>query len=62
MYTGTGMAARLGPSIGRKVEMNAAAQINGPIRFPTAVMAEFFWDATEPADRTLGRVLARRRE
>ena len=55
-------AALLAQSIGRKVEMNAAAQINGPIRFPTAVMAEFFWDATEPADRTLGRVLARRRE
>ena len=49
---------------------NDAKRISCPLKvlipryagMSTAVMAEFFWDATEPADRTLGRVLARRRE
>ena len=47
-------------AIGPRVEMNLAAQLNGPIRLPTAIAAELFWDASEPKEKILDRVLSRR--
>ena len=48
--------------IGPRVEMNCAAMLNGPIRFPTAFMAELFFSTEEPVDVILRRVLSRTRQ
>jgi len=54
-------AAKLAHAIGPDVEMNGAVQCNGPIRFPTAFMAELFWSTEEPLETIRRRVLDRTR-
>ena len=49
-------------AVGPDVEMNSAVQFNGPIRFPTAFMAELFFSTEEPMETILKRVLLRTRE
>ena len=49
-------------AVGADIEMNSAMQINGPIRFPTALMAELFFSTEEPLEAILHRVLARDRQ
>ena len=53
-------AARLAQGQKHAVEMNAAAQLNGPIRLPVALLAELFWDASGDKDEILSRVLKRK--
>ena len=45
---------------GADVELNIAAQLNGPIHYPTAFAAELFWSADEPYETIRNRVLERR--
>ena len=45
---------------GPDVELNIAAQLNGPIHYPTALTAELFWSADEPFETIRARVLERR--
>ena len=54
-------AARLAHGLGPDVEMNIAAQLNGPIRFPTALVADLFWSTTEDAETIFRRALGCRR-
>lgn len=54
-------AAKLVHALGPDVEMNGAVQCNGPIRFPTALMAELFWSTNESLETIRRRVLARTR-
>jgi len=49
-------------AVGPHVELNSAVQFNGPIRFPTAFMAELFFSTEEPVETILRRVLSRTRE
>lgn len=42
-----------------ETELNIASQLNGPIRFPTALAAELFWSTREPYADILQRVLHR---
>lgn len=48
--------------VGAHVELNCAVMFNGPIRFPTAFMAEIFFSTTEPVEVVLHRVLSRCRQ
>lgn len=45
---------------GGNVELNMAAQLNGPIHYPTAFAAELFWSADEDYETIRDRVLERR--
>ena len=49
-------------AVGPHVEMNSAVQFNGPIRFPTALMAELFFSTEEPLEAIMRRVLSRTRQ
>lgn len=44
---------------GRPAALNAAVNANGDVRFPFALVAEMFWDASEPYDAIVNRVLRR---
>ncbi len=55
-------AARMVHALGPDVEMNVAAQLNGPVRFPTALAADLIWNSSEDAETILRRALNRRRE
>jgi len=55
-------AARLVHAKGPHVELNGAVQFNGPIRFPTALMAELFYSTEEPLEKIMKRVLLRTRQ
>ena len=44
---------------GPQVEMNMAAQLNGPVHFPSAFSAELFWSADEDYETIRDRVLNR---
>lgn len=50
-------AHRRGPDI----ELCVAAQLNGPLRLPTMLTAELFWDSSESAEDILERVLNRKK-
>ena len=50
-------AARMIHAMGPDVEMNIAAQLNGPIRFPTALVADLFWSSDEDADVVFRRAI-----
>ena len=54
-------AARMIHAMGPDVEMNIAAQLNGPIRFPTALVADLFWNSSEEADVIFRRAISARR-
>lgn len=49
-------------AVGPHVELNTAVQFNGPIRFPTALMAELFFSTEEPLEVIIRRVLSRTRQ
>ena len=51
---------RMIQSRGPGVELNMAAQLNGPIHYPAALTAELFWSADEPYETIRNRVLERR--
>ena len=53
-------AARMIHAMGPNVEMNMAAQLNGPIRFPTVLVADLFWSSQEAADVVFKRALGAR--
>lgn len=42
------------------VTLNTVGNLSGPIRFPTALISELFWNTDEPYDTILSRVLKRR--
>lgn len=44
---------------GEYIEMNLAAQLNGPVRLPTALTAELFWNTSAPYDEILRKVILR---
>lgn len=48
--------------VGPHVEMCGAMMLNGPVRFPTAFMAELFFSTEEPVETVLRRVLSRTRQ
>ena len=54
-------AARMIHALGDGVEMNMAAQLNGPLRFPTILVAELFWSSEESADVVFRRALSARK-
>ena len=51
---------RLVQAKGPDRELNMAVQMNGPVRYPTALVAELFWSADEDFDTINARVLERR--
>jgi len=53
-------AARMIHAMGPDVEMNMAAQLNGPIRFPTALVSDLFWGSEEEAETVFRRALSGR--
>ena len=54
-------AARMIHAMGPDVEMNIAAQLNGPIQFPMALVADLFWNSSEEADVIFRRAISARR-
>ena len=44
---------------GAQIEMNMAAQLNGPVRLPTALTAELFWSTAASYDEILRKVVQR---
>ena len=42
---------------GRSAALNTAVNANGEIRFPLALVAEMFWNADEPYDALVERVM-----
>ena len=42
---------------GTAIEMNVAAQLNGPIHWPTAMTAELFWNSDRPFNEIIRRVM-----
>ena len=44
---------------GLRVEMNLAAQLNGPVRLPTALTAELFWSTAVPYSEILRKIILR---
>jgi hypothetical protein len=54
--------AKRAHAAGPHVELNSAVQFNGPIRFPTALMAELFFSTEEPLEKIMKRVLSRTRQ
>lgn len=46
---------------GSDIELCVAAQLNGPLRLPTMLTAELFWDSSEKAETILERVLNRKK-
>lgn len=51
--------ARMVQKRGPQVELNMAAQLNGPLHFPSAFAAELFWSADEDYETIRDRVLNR---
>ena len=44
---------------GAQIEMNIAAQLNGPVRLPSALTAELFWSTAASYEDILGKVVRR---
>ena len=44
---------------GAQIEMNLAAQLNGPVRLPSALTAELFWSTAPSYDEILRKVVQR---
>ena len=55
-------AAKHVHEVGEHVEMNVAAQLNGPIRYPTALLSELFFSTEESLETIRRRVLMRTRQ
>lgn len=54
-------AAQMIHAMGPDVEMNMAAQLNGPIHFPTILVSDLFWSTVEAPEVVFQRAMSARR-
>ena len=54
-------AAKMVHAMGPGIEMNIAAQLNGPLHWPTILVADLFWGTEEDAETIFNRAVTARR-